>query len=157
LLRSPAPKAEAINQVSPQTGSASNSAYAHSAADLILDFFDRDDQQFEPDKPWSKGAQACGLEALGGLGTPDCPDDVPRYQITFLIATVPAPDSLPLRYKSDTYLDAIQRAANTAGFNLYSFDLPWLKTAEQQSPSFRLGQSIDIEQSAKMKTLDILD
>jgi hypothetical protein len=145
LLRSPAAKPDANTHSGVHASSAAKPPYAHSAVEQILDFFDRDEGQFEPDKPWSRGAHPCGLEMRGGKPTSDCSDDLPPYHISFLIATVPDPDSVPLRYQFDTYLDAIEQAANTAGFNLYSFDLPWLKSGEEQSPSFRLGEPIEID------------
>src|SRR5689334_9179949 len=90
------------------TESRRQAAYAHSAADLILDFFDCNSKQYEPNKPWSAESDPRG-----------CLDDTAtNYQVRFLIATVPDPDSVPLRYKFDSFLNAISEAANIAGFNL---------------------------------------
>jgi len=138
LLRS-APPTVTTNRSAESQKSSHNKLYDHSAINLILEFFDASDNQFQPTKPWSTGAHLC---RAGG----EC--DVEGFangsEVEFLIASVPDPDSVPLRYKFDTYLDAIQQAADTAGFNLYSFDLPWLETSKYQADAFTLGREIDL-------------
>src|SRR5260221_8035482 len=62
----------------------------------------------------------------------------------FLIASLPEPLAPPFQYKFDTYLDSIQHAAESAGFILDRFDLPWTDTNKERSSAFRLGQEIDL-------------
>jgi hypothetical protein len=75
----------------------------------------------------------------------DTADD-PRasYTIDFLIATLPEPLAPSLRYKFDTYLDAIQRAAEASDLIFDRLDLPWGYPSKDDSPGFRLGQEIDL-------------
>jgi hypothetical protein len=75
----------------------------------------------------------------------DTADD-PRasYTIDFLIATLPEPLAPSLRYKFDTYLDAIQRAAEASDLIFDRLDLPWGDPSKDDSPGFRLGQEIDL-------------
>jgi hypothetical protein len=140
LLKSSAPPTPASNP-SALSGSRREASYPHSAADLLLDFFDSNTEQFEPAKPWFHGACV-------GSDTLKCGDDsAAGYQVQFIIATIPDPDSVPLRYKFDSFLDAISEAANIAGFNLFSFDLPWLDTAKETAGGFKLAQEVDIAPS----------
>jgi hypothetical protein len=138
LLRSPAPTPSADLSPEPRQ-SGHDSPYNHSAFNLILRFFDTSDEEFQVAKPWSRGAHSCSADSS------ECSDEDlgNGYEVEFIIATVPDPDSVPLRYKFDAYVDAIQRAANSADFSLYSFDLPWLATAKDESKAFRLGQELD--------------
>jgi len=71
-------------------------------------------------------------------------DERKRYTIEFLIATLPEPLAPPLRYKFDSYLDAIQRAAEAAGYIMDRFDLPWPDPNKEDSQNFKLGQEIDL-------------
>ena len=66
------------------------------------------------------------------------------YKIEFLIATLPEPLGGGFRYKFDTYLDAIQRAAEASGFILDRFDLPWGDPSKSASTLFKLGEEIDL-------------
>lgn len=71
--------------------------------------------------------------------------DDPRklYKANFLIVLVPEPFAPPFRYKFDTYVDAVQRAAETADLILDRFDLPWSPGAGD-SQGFKLGEEIGI-------------
>ncbi len=72
----------------------------------------------------------------------DQPDARKGYEIEFVIATLPEPIASPLRSKFDSYLDAIQSAAETAGYVLDRFNLPW-QVPEKGSPQgFALGQQL---------------
>jgi hypothetical protein len=67
-----------------------------------------------------------------------------NYTIKFLIATLPEPLAPSFQYKFDTYLDSLQKAAQSAGFILDRFDLPWTDPNQGRSSAFRLGQEIDL-------------
>jgi hypothetical protein len=150
LLKSSAPPPPPAHSTE-LLASSREASYPHSAADQILDFFDSNKSQFEDsDKPWTEGA--CLPSA-----TQECPDTTAAdYRIRFLIATLPDPDSVPLRYKFDTFLDAITEAADIAGFNLYSFDLPWLESARESSDGFKLAEELDIRPLNKAANNDRL-
>lgn len=183
MLRS-APSPAPTNPATARSAPRQTKCYPHSALGQILDFFDRNEDEFDPDKPWSasgvgnvklpqKRLSDANLKdktvpSVANRGSPDeaTPCEVPdlptndpskSYKIEFLIATLPDPNSSPLRYKFDTYLDALNQAANTAGFNLFSFDLPWLDTAKEASDGFKLGQTIDLEGKAGLtaKSLEL--
>jgi hypothetical protein len=66
------------------------------------------------------------------------------YEIEFVIATLPEPFASPLRSKFDSYLDAIQSAAETAGYVLDRFDLPWQDPEKGSSQGFALGQQLEL-------------
>jgi hypothetical protein len=121
--------------------------YEHSAANLLEEFFDTDPDQIPEGKPWSAGDHPSVCPQA------DCradrkiwPQDDPRrkYKVDFLIATLPEPASPPLRHEFDTQLDAIETAAGRAGYNLATFDLPWLDETRDRSGEFRFGRTIDI-------------
>jgi hypothetical protein len=73
------------------------------------------------------------------------PDPRSEYSIKFFIATVPEPLAPSFRNKFDTYLDAIQRAAEDSGYLLDRFDLPWGDPNKTESTLFRLGEEIDLD------------
>ena len=109
----------------------------HSAAKVLQEFFDTDPDQIQSDKPWSNKQS---------LRRRNCSKPATRsiqgYQIKYIIMTIPEPESAPLRYKFDTYLDAVDEAANIAGFVSDSFDLPWLDNTNNRSSDFTLRQPI---------------
>jgi hypothetical protein len=94
-----------------------------SALALLDDFFDL--AEVRKQAPSSNGA---GPSIPGERSWPR--DDARNgYAITFLIATLRAPASPPLR-EFDAFLDAMQLALGRSGYTVDSFALPWLgKTA----------------------------
>ncbi|MGE0882703.1 MAG: hypothetical protein AB7P14_04115 [Blastocatellales bacterium] len=75
----------------------------------------------KPIRPNGSGKEAC-LNKLGQM-----------TEIRFLLATLPDPVNPRLNYNFDRYLDAIQRAAEAAGFLLDSFDLPSIERANAKT------------------------
>lgn len=108
--------------------------YGHSASALLQNYLDTNEEQFPSNKVWLQSKpQATWL------------GDDTRKNLTarFLIATVPQPQSAPLRYQFDSFVDAIGKAFNSAGYSLDSFDLPWPSSSkEDDSGEFRLGQDL---------------
>jgi hypothetical protein len=87
------------------SGQARIAALQRAPCDILRDFLGFKDD--EVDKPWNNHE-----EAQKG------------YKIEFVIATLPEPFAFPHRSKFDSYLDAIQNAAEGAHYILDRFDLP---------------------------------
>jgi hypothetical protein len=119
--------------------------YAHSAAELLENFFDTNSEQVKGDKPWLRNNAPSVTENKSFPGL----DGRKQFAISFLIATVPAPASPSARHEFDSYVDAIQLAVGRANYVLDSFDLPWLQASENHQGEFRLSQEIDAEWQAE--------
>lgn len=74
-----------------------------------------------------------GCSAESELGRP--------FKAQFLVAMLPEPVAPPLRYEFDSELEAIERAAEKAGYALDRFDLPWPGAAKT---GFVLRQPLEL-------------
>lgn len=134
------PAATAHHARKPASGKAES--YAHSAVELIEDFLDADSaNQLETDKPWSPTGTKLWT---GDKDRYPLSDERSRYQLEFLIAILPRPTSIHLASQFDSSLDALEEAANNAGFVLDSFDIPWLEEAQEQPDPLGLGGGVDV-------------
>jgi hypothetical protein len=141
LNRSNAPPASSGQSISNPLHRQGAGLYAHSAAQLLENFFDTNPEQVKGDKPWLRNNAPSVTE---NNSFPES-DGRKQFAISFLIATVPAPVSPSLRHEFDSYVDAIQLAVGRAGYVLDSFDLPWLPAGENRQGELRISQEIDAE------------
>jgi hypothetical protein len=97
--------------------------YPHSAASLLENFFGTFPIETDPDRPWLGNATHASLIS----------PMLAKYQVKFLIATLPGPASPALRSEFDNGLDAIISAADDQAYKLDRFDLPWEETVEDKA------------------------
>lgn len=112
------------------------------AAKLLCDFFgakpksDQDvqgrnsgQQQVRPNEPQhfdpkNRRGDYCRVKSIPELNKGGHPA-TDKYEIEYLIATVPDPKDSRLDHMFDRYLDAIQRAIGVAGYTFDRYWLPW--------------------------------
>jgi hypothetical protein len=127
-------------------GYAENGGYEHGAGYLLDRFFDRLSDDLENKKPWTTSQRKSDL---GPTRDFESDDTRSAYAAECLIVTFPSPISPPLRYFFDSSLAALQSAAETAGYSLDSYDLPWTGSTKDSSGKFQLGGEVDVFPTSK--------
>jgi hypothetical protein len=78
------------------------------------------------------------LRLFLGPKSSDIRNQLSDYRLTFLIATVPDPTDSGLGHLFDAHMAAIQRGAETAGYVLDRFEIPWNKETPTKDDSEKL-------------------